>query len=334
MKTRKAFTLIELLMVIAIIAIISTLAVSKLGGVRERAALQLSIANQKAIERAVSAYLVGGGTLNRLDSLVYAQDGGAPIIGSAEGFDFDTAMTAENMQGVYLGPSADDPDGTLRDQYNSGIMPSLKAVLTRYTLSATEVSALDSRLGLKYVMAHTAYADQDESVYPQTHYPRTRPYGDGTYPNASDGLVANDSACVATMVTNHMVVMAITPYTDLGRTIYQACGQELLNNDVYFGQANGYDKEAVKAEVKATGGPLIAFGLGDTASIIGKSNAGLESAPYSAYALKKHYSRFILLFRVGKAGTGSVSMPVVEFAGVLDCCGNTVRAAEHVLKAM
>ena len=65
---KKAFTLIELLMVIALIAIVSTLAVSKLGGVREVSARKVSLANQKAVERAVEAYLVNGGRLNRLDS--------------------------------------------------------------------------------------------------------------------------------------------------------------------------------------------------------------------------------------------------------------------------
>lgn len=79
---------------------------------------------------------------------------------------------------------------------------------------------------------------------------------------------------------------------------------------------------------------MLAFGLGDSASIIGSANAGLESAPYSTYTLKKHYSRFILLFRVRQVGSGSVTMPAVELAGVLDCCGNTIRAAEHVLKDM
>jgi len=330
---KKAFTLIELLMVIAIIAIISTLAVNKVGGVREAAALKVSVANQKSIERSVSAFLVSGGQLNRLDSLIYAQEGGAPLIGGAAGFDFDTAMTADNRLGIYLGPSA-DCDASVRDQYNSGVMSSLSAVLTRYVLSAQEVSALANRLGLTYVMAHTAYADQDARSYPSAHYPRTRPYGDGTYPNAADGLSANDSACVATAVTNGMVVMAVTPYTDLGRTIYQACGQELMNTDTYFGQPGGYDKEKVKAEVKNSGGPLLAFGLGDAASVIGKSNAGLEAAPYSTYALKKHYSRYVLLIRVGQAGAGSVTMPVVELAGVLDCCGNTIRAAEHVIKTL
>ena len=65
---KRAFTLIELLMVIAIIAIISTLAVSKVGGVREAAARKVSLANQKAVERGVEAFLVSGGLLNRLDN--------------------------------------------------------------------------------------------------------------------------------------------------------------------------------------------------------------------------------------------------------------------------
>ena len=52
---KKGFTLIELLMVIAIVAIISTLAVSKVGGVKEAAARKVSLANQKAVERAVSS---------------------------------------------------------------------------------------------------------------------------------------------------------------------------------------------------------------------------------------------------------------------------------------
>ena len=72
---KKAFTLIELLMVIAIIGIISTLAVSKLGGVREAAARKVSLANQKAVERAVEAYLASDGRLNRLDSLLSSLHG-------------------------------------------------------------------------------------------------------------------------------------------------------------------------------------------------------------------------------------------------------------------
>ena len=84
----------------------------------------------------------------------------------------------------------------------------------------------------------------------------------------------------------------------------------------------------------AKGGPLLAFGLGDAASIIGKSDAGLEDAPYATFVQKRYYSRYILLFRLKTIGAGSVSQVIPEFAGVIDCEGNTVRAAQHVIKRM
>ena len=328
---KKAFTLIELLIVIALIAIVSTLAVSKLGGVRESSARKVSLANQKAVERAVEAYLVNDGRLNRLDSLVYAGDGGAPLAGSTEGdFDFTAVSTAEARNGLYMGPSA-DADESVREQSNSGLMPELRNVLCLYTLSKTQAEALNTRLGLRHVMAATAWADAAETAFPSQHYSRDRAYGDGTVPNASDGLDPNDSFCVATLVTNGMVVAAVNPMTDLGRTIYQACGQELMNTKNWN---ESYTESEVLAEVAAKGGPLLAFGLGESASIIGTANAGLENAPYATFPQKHYYSRYILLFRLKKIGSGSVSQTLPEFAGVIDCEGNTLRAAQHIIKRL
>ena len=325
---KKAFTLIELLIVIALIAIVSTLAVSKLGGVRESSARKVSLANQKAVERAVEAYLVNDGRLNRL---VYAGDGGAPLAGSTEGdFDFTAVSTAEARNGLYMGPSA-DADESVREQSNSGLMPELRKVLCLYTLSKTQAEALNTRLGLRHVMAATAWADAAETAFPSQHYSRDRAYGDGTVPNASDGLDPNDSFCVATLVTNAMVVAAVNPMTDLGRTIYQACGQELMNTKNWN---ESYTESEVRAEVAAKGGPLLAFGLGESASIIGTANAGLENAPYATFPQKHYYSRYILLFRLKKIGSGSVSQTLPEFAGVIDCEGNTLRAAQHIIKRL
>ena len=328
---KKAFTLIELLMVVAIIAIISTLAVTKVGGLREGAARKVSLANQKAVERAVAAFLADGGRLNRLDSLLYSGDGGAPIFGSTPGdFDFNTVCTADNRNGFYLGPSA-DADATVRSQFNEGMTPGLKNVLCLYTLSQAQATSLNTRLGLKYVMAATAYADSAATAFPSIHYPKDRAYGDGTVPNASDGLDPNDSFCIATLVTNSMTVAAINPMTDLGRTIYQACGQELMNTKNW---GESYTESEVRAEVAASGGPLLAFGLGDSASIIGKNDAGLESAPYATFAQKKFYSRYVLLIRMKTIGSGSSSVLLPEFAGVIDCCGSSIRAAQHIVKRM
>jgi len=170
-----------------------------------------------------------------------------------------------------------------------------------------------------------------ETSFPSQHYDKNRAYGDGTVPNASDGLDPNDSFCVATLVTNSMRFAAINPMTDLGRTIYQACGQELMNTKNW---GETYTESEVRAEVAANGGPLIAFGLGDSASIIGKANAGLENAPHATYVQKRYYSRYILLFRLKPIGSGSVSQVIPEFAGVIDCEGNTLRAAQHVIKRL
>ena len=331
---KKAFTLIELLIVVAIIAIIATLAVSKIGGVKEVSARKVSLANQSAVERAINSFIVSGGRLNRLDSLVYAGEGGAPLIGSGkEGdFDFDTVSTAEGREGLYLGPSAEGSStDIIRMERNSGLTPGLQKVLCLYTLSKQQADALTSRMGLRYVMAHSAYADEADSVFPSLHYPLDRAYGDGTVPNAANGLDANSSAMVATVITNSMVVAAVNPMTDIGRTIYQAMGQELLNTKNY---RDPYDETKVRAEVKSTGGPLIAFGLGDNCSAIGKSNAGLESAPYATYAQRRFYSRYILLIRRRTVGEGSVAQIIPEFAGVIDCCGNTLRAAESIVRTM
>ena len=108
---KKGFTLIELLLVIALIAIVSTLAVTKLGGIKESSARKVSLSNQQAVGRGVDAFLaLGSGRLNRLDSLMYAGNGGAPIFGTGLGFDFDTVSTAEGASGLYMGPSDATPE--------------------------------------------------------------------------------------------------------------------------------------------------------------------------------------------------------------------------------
>lgn len=318
MKNRHGFTLIELLMVVALIAIVSTLAVNKVGAVREAAARKVSLANQKAVERAVEAYLAEDGKLNRLDSLIYAGDGGAPIASSRSGdFDFAAVSTAGGRNGLYFGPTASP--GAVG---NDGLASDLRDVLCLYGLSKAQVAALDSKLGLKFAMAHTAYTNA------ASHYPRNRAYGDGTVPGELDGLDANDSACVATLLTNNMTVAAVTPMTARGRAIYQACGQDLLDTE----DGENYDEREVRGEVAATGGPLIAFGLGDHASIVGKADAGLDSAPFATFVTRNHYSRYVLLFRLKTAGAGGNGAIIPEFAGVIDCCGNTIRAAQHIIK--
>lgn len=322
---KRAFTLIELLMVIALIAIVSTLAVNKLGGVRESAARKVSLANQKAVGRAVEAFLVSGGMLNRLDNLFYA-DCAEDAEQSAIATPGSRIVFDALGETLYFGPSN---IGSLDREYvaekNSGLHPDLLNLLCMYRLNEAEAIALRDRIGLKYVVRHYEYAEG----YPSDN---GHSYGDdGSVPGASDGLDPNLAACITKAVTNGLLVAAISPASHLGRTVYQAFGEEYPSTKKWN---ETYSDSEIRAEVDLKGGLLLAFGLNDMASIVGNPKAGLESVPYATHVQKKYYSRYILLFRMKTAGSGSVAPIIPEFVGVLDCEGNTLRAAEHIIKRL
>src|SRR5574344_1614185 len=119
-KDKNGFTLIELVMVIVILAIISSLAVSKFSGLRKDSARKVSIANQQSIGRAVETYLAvnGDNGINRLDSLI---DEGTTLSGTY-GFDFTTVSSEDVVGGLYRGPVTLGTltRATVREQ-NSGI---------------------------------------------------------------------------------------------------------------------------------------------------------------------------------------------------------------------
>ena len=318
---KKGFTLIELIMVIAILGIISTLAVSRIGNIRERAQRQVSLTNQSLIGKAVESFMTINGNrgIDRLDSLIDQEVGR----GDSKGFDVDGSSLASQGAGFYFGP--DDlgyPLPQSASDRNNGLTPTLiNQVLIPYSLSEKEVKTL-SNYGIRFVMRHTTRAlESPRSAYGEKGE-------DGAYLSDSEdiGYKPNESACIATMITNGMYCAAISPFTPMGREIYRDCGQLLLATKETASEYKS-DRAAVLAEVKATGGAILAFGLGNEATIIGSANAGLESAPYATYPLKKFYTRYILLFRVNT----STQSGRVEFAGVIDPCGNTIRMARNFI---
>lgn len=323
---KKAFTLIELLMVIAIIAIISTLAVNKVGGLKEAAARKVSIANQKSVERGVEGFLsFEGNRLNRLDALLGAKVSGVER-GAGDGF--GATIVTNLPSGVfYQGPTDQGvpaPDAIA--ERNQGLSPMLTEVLCYYSLSKAEADGLAQRLGLKYLLFHNLYANPSD----ETALTPYRMYGtgdDGSIPTETNGLDPETAACIVKSVTNEMYVAAINPKTNRGRAIYRDCGQNLIAR--YETDAEYSDFEA-KEDVALTGGPIVAFGLGDRASLIGNVKAGLDAAPTATFAPNRYYRRYVLLFRL-RSVSGAASV-VPEFVGVLDCEGNTVRTAQQIIK--
>lgn len=328
LNTAKGFTLLELVMVVAILAIISTLAVAKIGDLRHTAARKVSIANQQAIGRAVETYLaVHEGQLNRLDALMDARTPrGTTSADADDGFDYDQTNKVAGTDGyLYMGPCRAQgmswPFPESITESNSGLTPNLRSLLVPYTLSQKEVQALNN-LGLRFVMRHTTWVDKS----PREAYAQ-RGEDDVYLPTESAiGLDPAASACVTEMVTNGMAVAAITPVANAGRDVYRDCGQPLLHVEK---DDSSYTRAGALAELKSTGGVLLAFGLGANASIIGVSQGGLESAPFAEYPLRKFYRQYILLIRVNRWKSG---LPTAEFAGVLDPCGNTIRTARAAIK--
>ena len=320
MNNRNGFTLIELIVVIAILSIISTLAVNRIGALRERAARMVSVAAQQSAGRAVESFLtVNDGKLNRLDALV---DAGTSLSDGA-GYDFGDRGAIGSVGGLYRGP--DDVVTEAVRERNSGLWDegdaSLVGLLCLYRVNGAEAAAL-RRLGLHYVLQHDTYADG-------TAYSHYGTGDDGSVPRPANGLEPELSACIVRTVTNGMAFAAVNGMTEAGRAVFRACGQELLSTAT---GAGGYNEAAVKAEIAATGGPLLAFGLGAEASIVGAARGGIDSAPYSEIIPARYYRQYILLFRLRTAGTGSATPVTAEFASVLDPCGNTIPAARQGLK--
>ena len=321
---KKGFTLIELLMVIALIAIVSTLAVVKVGGIREVSARKVSLANQVQTGRAVDSFMtLNDGRINRLDSLIDDEVG----LQGGNGF-YDVAGTSMSKTGpgFYMGP--DDQGFPLSEtlaEKNSGLTPNLvNNVFLPYSLSKAEVYAMNNR-GFRIVMRHTTYANSS----PREMYGEKGDDGAYLTEDKSVGLDPVRSACIPRALTNGMVVAAISPFTPLGRRIYRECGVQLLDTHETAAQYRSAESE-VLTELAAAGGPLFAFGLGTDSSVVGSLRGGLDIEPYATYPNRKFYNRFILLFRVST----TTNAGLVEFAGVIDPCGNTVRMAREAIDSL
>lgn len=315
-KIRSGFTLIELIVVIAILSIISTLAVNRIGAIRERAARSVSVANQQATGRAVETFLAANdGKLNRLDALV---DAGTTSSDGA-GYDFRDHGAVGRVGGLYRGP--DDVTTEAVRERNSGLCDdgdgALVSALCLYRVDGAEAEALH-RIGLRYVLRHDTYAVG--SAY--DHYGKG---DDGSIPAPADGLDPELSACIVVSVTNGMAFAAVDGTTEAGRAIFRACGQDLLSTD----ERGQYPEAEVKAEIAATGGPLLALGLGSGASIVGAPRGGIDSAPFSEILPARYYRQYILLFRLRPSAASTVT---AEFAGVLDPRGQTIHAARLSLR--
>ncbi|MGI6495600.1 MAG: type II secretion system protein [Kiritimatiellia bacterium] len=317
---KRGFTLIELLVVIAIVAILSVLAIQKLGGVQERSKERVNLANLTRISSGIETYVAANYDdldFNRLDALT--------MYGAAPGAANSTAdlgsvaplMIYTNQPGN-VGLSSAKLLGTANPWAGSSAK-----LLGTYYLSEAEATMLRDTLGIQYIMRGT-----DGTM--------SRVGDDGAW---AQGEIGNPDKCasVATELAAGLAVAVVNPGATKGRTpvgpnIYKACGENVAYTyagKILVDDVEQADNEAAFKTLYGSGGILLAFGLGDSCSLIGNRVGGFDSAPVSPVMDAEEYRRYLVLVRIkGKVGSrgGAVTYTptAAEFAGVLDPRGNTI----------
>ena len=314
------FTLVELLMVIAIIGIISMLAVQKLSGLQTDAKEKMNLANLQRVSGGLETYIAANAdrdqvNLNRLDSLTLWSDhargtpGDTSQLGSRDRLLFYTNQTGNVGLSLALFGNANP------------YAASSATVLGQYCLTASDVQVLERDLGIRY-------------LYEGTDGAMNRQGDDGAW---AQGEIGNPDRCSSVAVSNYegRVVAVVNPGATadrqpVGPDIYRSTGENVSYS--YSGRIMVNDKECTDNEdafrkLMAGDGILMAFGLGDNCALIGNSKAGFDSAPVSPVMRKDEYRRYIVLVRVRYASArGAYTATRAEYAGVMDPHGKVVSA--------
>lgn len=326
-RPRSGFTLIELILVIAILGVISALAIQKLSGLKEDSQQKINRENVKRLDAAVQAYYVANTMddkrtstiFNRLDSLtVWDAPNGSE--GSTDHLaDVAGSLLIYTNQTANLGLSGKIASAAAANQYaQSGAA----GVLGVYYLTAADARALTD-FGLKYVMR----GYPENSSAPGNAYAS---YGeDSVY--AATASAENPDTCSCLAATNYpgMPVAVVNPAATVDRSpvgpdIYRSLGQEVAySGRTYKVMVDGADMQDNQAAFNALlsgSGVLLAFGIGEKCALVGNPAAGLDAAPVSPVMKNDEYRRYIMLLRLKHSSTGAATL---EYAGVMDPEGRT-----------
>lgn len=319
---KSGFTLVELVLVIAIIAMISVLAIGKYAGVRDASKAKLNLANFSRIGAAVDTFVaLNDGALDRLDSLLYYGTSTGGSNDSNLSSSIPALLTSDTTNGVVLNPAL------CTDSSGYGLSR-IGGLLCPYYLTDADVAALRNHLGLKYAMYGT---DGGHFLAGD----------DGAWAEGSVSDPARASS-VAKALTNGLCVACVNPgafsgSTPTGCNAYQACGQDVRYTPRGKILVDGVEQNSAQdafatldSSTTASRGILLAFGLGESASIVGNNKAGLDHAPLCPLVSdSREYNYYLVLVRLRTNDSG---VRIAEYAGLLDAMGNTVSMARALTK--
>lgn len=310
-KIAQGFTLAEMLIVVAVIALVSGVGIMLYSGVLTDQNESVSIATQQQLMNQINTYMTthGGRLPDGLDSLLRDQVA-APYAGS-----FTTAgslqVADDPKDAVYAGYDVDPLDNAADSGAGSlgvDVAVHLGAFrgVTVAQLTASDLATLRS-LGIT-----TTY----DIVTTRDFF-----HGNATYVKRE--LAEGDLVCIIDPKT-----------TRNGISIYQDFGVDLSDTDVYTRETANDTSDAdypiYSGDLDASGRAaafqkqrFLVFGIGPNCKLIGDRKGGSQEAPTCPIVTDGTYNRYFLVIKM--PGGPNDMNPAV--AGILDAKGKSVRGA-------
>lgn len=317
---RGGFTLIELILVIAILVIISSLAISKFTDLKIRSAERVNISTMQNVQRTAETYITAAyqksGLFSHLDSLLEYGPGGS-WYGLPGQYDFSEAKNDPEASppGIYRGLKGVTPQ---KREENLGLTKSLAESLGIYYLKSREVETLKD-YGISDYLLHNYKSDRGCELGFK--------HGDGNMPivNGGPGFRVNYTAFYPSILTNGSPVAVINPASSNGRNIFKALGYDpKFDADTLQEIKEASDAGAMGQKLykdRKVSVRLICFGVGGESAFAQKA---LDTVPRSQVLGREYYSQYILVFKQETMGWAGYK---VAFAGVIDPQGNCIDDA-------
>jgi len=286
LKGQGGFTLLELLVVVAILAIVATGLLAAYDGLEKRAALAQASHGIASVDEAVRSFTaLRGSAPNNLDSLLAA----TPVDGSQS-----PATIAGGVEVI-----------TLTNSLAGKITETPLLAAQRTSLIGAGITSLRyiDALGNVNTCAPTCLLTTDD-------------------PLAADAYVGNIST--TDIPVRIFDIPRDGSTLTAARNRGRGYSHTLVANDavsVWFAGAGGINNTKVAAGATDV---LIAFGLGNSSSILtvdgtARGDAHLSAAPTYPDTAKNEYSRYVLLYNVGPLG---FEFPKARLQAVVDARGD------------